>query len=172
MGKKESTWARLNWTMTDETGLVRFVLERSFDGKNFESLTQLNGGKADGQYSYKDLSFRRSTFYRLRMVKADGSSKFSQVVLIREGGNAARAMIYPNPSAGSAQLDFGDEFAADETGTVRIYTSEGKLVMQAEGTLLAVSQEFAKVSGTLPSGMYQVKVITSANAEVVTFVKQ
>lgn len=171
-GRKESTWARLNWTMTDETGLVRFVLERSFDGKAFEVLTQLNPGKADGQYLYKDLSFRRSTFYRLRMVKADGSSELSQVVLVREGGNDARAMIYPNPSAGSAQLDFGTDLSEEETGTVRIYTSDGKLVLEAEGTLQAVSQEFARVSATLPAGMYQVKVITSANAEVVTFVKQ
>lgn len=171
-GKKESTWARLSWTMTDETGLVRFVLERSFDGKSFEALAQLNPGRADGQYLYKDLSFRRSTFYRLRMVKADGTSEMSQVVLVREGGNAARAMIYPNPSAGNAQLDFGDGLSGEETGSVRIYTSDGKLVMQADGSLSEVSREFGEISGNLPAGVYQVKVITPANAEVVTFLKQ
>ncbi len=103
----------LNWTTVTETNVSHFVIERSFDGKNFgdAGMVFAAGNTTETQhYSFTDniSSFQSPViYYRLRSVDIDGKFDYSDIRIIRAAKQIEKAitiLTYPNPVSNELRI--------------------------------------------------------------------
>ena len=118
----------LNWTTRDECFLSSFVVERSAgpDTTAWQRLGTVATRPPAAQYSYTDAQAPAGLhYYRLRLVRPDGSLDNAAPVLLSSEG--ATASIFPNPVVGpTLQLQY--PAAAAGLVTFRVYDEAGRLV--------------------------------------------
>lgn len=83
---------RLSWIAENEMGTTNFVIERSFDGFNFERMgSKPPSGPVNTPtaYHYSDdiqnAGIHNTIYYRIKALDSDGRHAFSNVVIIRVG---------------------------------------------------------------------------------------
>jgi hypothetical protein len=108
----------LDWTTFSEINNDFFTVERSKDGKIFESIGNIDGaGNSTGNlhYSLTDFSpFSGISFYRLKQTDFNGDYSYSQIETIKIGENAS-FLIYPNPATNHIQvLKMGEDFKLND----------------------------------------------------------
>ncbi|MCE3279181.1 MAG: hypothetical protein K0S44_1372 [Bacteroidetes bacterium] len=96
----------LDWITASETNNDYFTVERSSDGMNFESLSQLDGAgnsTATLTYSFIDHSPLSGTgYYRLKQTDFDGRSTYSSIKPVDFAADQEFSfVVYPNPNTGS-----------------------------------------------------------------------
>ncbi|NUN09124.1 MAG: hypothetical protein HUU54_08105 [Ignavibacteriaceae bacterium] len=102
--EKQAGGVLLKWLTVCEVNNKGFVIERSFDGENFESIGFLEGSGTSTtacEYSFIDeKEFQFTVYYRLKQTDFDGGFKYSEVVPVSAAeGNAEFVLLqnYPNP---------------------------------------------------------------------------
>jgi hypothetical protein len=97
----KNTAVQLDWQVADESGIGRYVIERSADGINFSTLTAITATNTHGihSYNYQDESPLPGTnYYRIRIEEAAGGVRYSSIVTLKAGNNATQYVnVYPNP---------------------------------------------------------------------------
>lgn len=105
-GKENSSGYRiLNWEAV-ELNMSKYVIERSFDGKNFIDINAIkakNSSVGKDTYSYTDSSYvdptHKQLFYRLKMVGINEAGQWSKTVLINLKSHEFKTKIYPQPGS-------------------------------------------------------------------------
>ena len=93
---------RLDWVAQSEENFRAYVLERSFDGDQFDAITWVNSAGSIGTqaYIYLDKSSSSSiNYYRLKMIDLDGSFEYSSIIVVSLPCNQIEREIqlFPNP---------------------------------------------------------------------------
>jgi alpha-tubulin suppressor-like RCC1 family protein len=94
---------KLDWTTGMEQNSKDFTIQRSTDGKGWNSIgVVLAAGNSGVQknYSYTDNSIGGQAiyFYRLQLTDRDGLSKYSRIVSVRSDCSKSDGyLVYPNP---------------------------------------------------------------------------
>jgi hypothetical protein len=104
--------ADLKWTTTSEVNVSYFVIEKSYEGKNFSDagLVFAYGNTSEKvNYSFADninSTQQNVIYYRLRSVDNDGKSQFSEVRIIRTGkqDEMLKMVTYPNPVSNELRI--------------------------------------------------------------------
>jgi hypothetical protein len=106
-GKGDALGNVLNWTTSTEMNVNNYEVQRSTDGKAFNSLgmvfTKSEGGNSttSQQYSFNDRAPISKAYYRLKIVDNDGSVTYSPIIVIDNSiVSASEMVVYPNPSNG------------------------------------------------------------------------
>ena len=90
----------LNWSTADETNNAKFEIERSGNGKNWQTIGEVAGSGNSASilnYSFTDQNpLMGDAYYRLQQVDLNGASVNSNAVLIQKE-EAKSASISPNP---------------------------------------------------------------------------
>ena len=165
-GVYKNNAASLNWEADNQVNFAFYGLERSTDGTYFSNLiikTAQNSNSGSQQYQYlDDLSSENGNvfYYRLRMVDIDGSSKYSNVVMIRKDEKSIQGIsVIPNPvSHGMATI----RFKATETGTaeIRIINMAGKLVLSQKNNVYeGINSLSINNLNRLETGTYLLQVV-------------
>lgn len=97
----------IRWTVGPELNLSHYTVERSQDGRTFESIDQV---PANGSQTYEYLDAKpakQSIYYRLRMVDKDQSYKTSSPVLLKIAPDQPLISIYPNPATDILTISLG-----------------------------------------------------------------
>jgi hypothetical protein len=145
---------RLDWTTSFELNNRFFVLERSFDGRQFAPLAQIAGaGNSNSSRSYSFTDYRPGihNYYRLATTDAAGNISYSPVVTaeVKEG---AAMRILQNPVAGSLPVQV--VLTASQLNTLQIYDVHGRMLHQQPAInglqTIDVSQ--------LPAGQYLLRL--------------
>ena len=113
---------RLYWATASETNNAYFVVERSLDGKRFEPVLHKTGsGNSIVPVEYQAWDYPAMVdvplYYRLRQVDFDDEESFSSVVSVTLKKEAAKIIVYPNPS---------------HTGKLHVALQPGKEAFKAE----------------------------------------
>ena len=89
------------WQTASEVNCDYFSIERSADGKKFETITEVDGGGNSNtalQYSYLDMNPSSPvSYYRLKQVDFDGKSETFNVVSVNPKPQR-ELVVYPNPA--------------------------------------------------------------------------
>jgi hypothetical protein len=100
----------LNWLTASEINCDHYVIEKSFDGKNFIVIGELegNGNTAEESiYSFLDRSVRDEiVYYRIKQVDMDGEAIYTGVLSVNPGAQQNELTVKPNPVNESANLTF------------------------------------------------------------------
>jgi hypothetical protein len=163
----------LAWTTENETPQNRFFIERSPDGLDFKTLTELEGqGGVFNNYRYTDQFPKKGVaFYRLRNVNRRGDVTLSEMkrVMITDSEDEAKVLIYPNPMI---NLAFLEVLSNDYNGgaTIEIYNQQGIKVFTK---IQEAQQSRLKLElNDLPSGVYFARVkLDNGDVKTASFVK-
>ena len=156
--------ARLSWTTASEKNNAYFEVQRSLDGKQFETIGKRTGQgstQARTDYAYLDAGAGRllagqPIYYRLRQVDYDGQEAFSPVRVVTFGQAASTAVaLYPNPTAQHPTVTL--DLTGLPTGDyqVQVLDLTGRLLQQQT---LAGGQRHPLAVQPLPMGSYLVQV--------------
>ena len=123
-----STGVTLTWSTRDECFLSSFVVERSagVDTTGWQRVGTVATRPPAAQYSFADAQAPAGLhYYRLRLVRPDGSLDSAAPVLLSSEGSTVG--IFPNPVAGD-MLQLQYPAAAAGVVSFRIYDELGRLV--------------------------------------------
>jgi hypothetical protein len=90
----------LNWQVSSEIDFDKYELQRSQDGMTFETLYSIKGGSSN--YSFRDLTSAKISYYQLKMIDEDGSIQQSKV--IRVSASESTVSVFPNPCTESITI--------------------------------------------------------------------
>ncbi|MBK7762135.1 MAG: T9SS type A sorting domain-containing protein [Bacteroidetes bacterium] len=157
----------LSWQTKDEKEIHYFEVERSVDGKNFQSISEKILGKyaqsnTQNSFDYSFVDFAPSashSYYRLKNQDIDGQIAYSQVIDIFRD---PRFVIhtYPNPVSNELHIDI--QSALEQTQSkIKIYDVTGRVVHAVAFDLMEGSNQLTIDISRLISGIYQLVINTN-----------
>jgi hypothetical protein len=165
--------ADLHWATASEINNSHFEIERSYDGKTFETLGNVTGNGTTSQlidYNYTDETIAKSqntAYYRLKQVDYDGAFEYSDVRVVRFDGNAEVFEIaaYPNPFNNEVTIRVN----ANEPYAIQVTDINGVVVLSVDHTenrthRLDVSEYTA--------GVYIIEVTSTQGTKHLKVIKQ
>jgi hypothetical protein len=87
---KQNELVKISWTTLSETNNDEFILEKSIDGINFETIANLPGAGTStniNQYSEFDYEPNNLNYYRLAQIDYDGTKTYSKIITVIKNSN-------------------------------------------------------------------------------------
>lgn len=124
----------VSWAAGDETGLRKYVVQRSANGADWQNIgmVQPRGDAGiDEPYSLVDEDpLAGVDDYRLQVQRADGTDFYSSVKAVRIGSGMG-VTVYPNPAVDEIRVDLGP---GDDVRAVLLLDAAGKELQRINGT--------------------------------------
>ena len=164
-------YANLQWVTSAELNNEYFDVQRSADGKTFESIGRVEGmGTSLVRHDYElndEQPLDGMSYYRLKQVDFDGTSSYSpiqslnnvQVVLTSDDVN-----VFPNPA--TTEINVAVQMKKEGDQEIQIVDLAGRLVYSQTQNFYEGQNQFKMPLDNLPTGFYFVK-FSSGNSEPV-----
>ncbi|MBK9730760.1 MAG: T9SS type A sorting domain-containing protein [Chitinophagaceae bacterium] len=152
----------LSWITESEINSSQFEVERSSDGKNFDSI----GAESAAGISFKSLQYYFTdhhpavglNYYRVKMMDLDQSFRYSNVVSVERKGELMEAIsIYPNP--GEDDITLHIESDHDKYLMVHLTDELGRVLSSAEISVHTGTNFFPIQTAHLASAVYYVHIV-------------
>jgi hypothetical protein len=152
---------KLFWAVAQEYDLLRYEIERSSDGFSYATIGQVTAENTPLTHSYifydKPLAGLPSLgFYRLKIIHADGTWLYSEVVVVHKAVQYSFA-IAGNPFNGALNI----RFVTPETGLVcfRLLDQQGRIIRTDYYRPGALAGMYTMAGlQYLPAGMYVLRI--------------
>lgn len=149
---------KLNWKIATEINTAYYQVERSADGKLFESIGSVVANNA-GSYNWIDNAPAKTTaYYRIKAVDKDGSFMYSTIVVVNLNSKAVELTVAPNPVR---DRNVKVQMANFEKGnyTLRVIANNGQVVYQSvmvnDGGIVAKTLQ---LPAGIATGIYRLQV--------------
>ncbi len=158
---KQGNNVLLSWKAAIETDVLRYTLERSANGLQFNDIYTVN---ADGSVLYNKTDaqpIQGINYYRLRITKLNGSIEYSNIRLIRftETGFIT---LFPNPAQEKVNVMLPESWQGI-TVQIELLSQTGQKV---SGRTITNSSQIETLDITnLPAGAYYIKLTSNAGTE-------
>lgn len=157
----------LKWTSVGEKNLINYEVERSSDGKNFESigLVKATNSSANTNYSFVDENLGSSSvnYYRLKINENKGVNSYSNIISISNDAlQNVMVEVYPNPAQNNISIKLEENNTFE---SAVIFDINGKPVLNTK------TAQSIDVSALLP-GVYTIQVNAGLSEQKVKFIKQ
>jgi hypothetical protein len=161
-----------DWTTASELNNDFFTVERSSNGKTFESIHQVNGSLNSTQviqYQYVDESpLPGDSYYRIRQTDVDGHSAYTNAEHIFIG-TQPEYVFFPNPSSGVIHVTHEGKSMAEKSFVVQDMHGKdvpSKIILSPSGNEVAIDlthlnsqNEFYILNILSPAGWHKEKVL-------------
>ncbi len=166
VNKKEKS-ILVNWTTNSEKQVDHFEIERGFDAKAFGKIGEVKAkGNSTEKLSYDFIDnqlFNNATYYRLKMVDADGNYKYSPIRAI-DKTDKFTYKIYPNPFQN--QLKITGLIETAEVSSIEIVNEIGLKMASHNLTSTNGNYEHVFETGSFAPGIYFVTIRFSDGYEI------
>ncbi|MEL6591618.1 MAG: DUF1501 domain-containing protein, partial [Bacteroidota bacterium] len=149
----------LRWGTSSELNNDYFEIERSSDGRLFQSFERIQGaGNSTSELSYSLMDedpLPGVSYYRLKQVDLDGSFTYEGVVSVRielEDKVVAKANAYPNPA--TDRLNIQITSSESLPGLLRMFDLSGKLMKEDNVRIRKGTNNFEWDLSNLSPGLY------------------
>ncbi len=79
----------IEWSTSNNAKIDYFIIERSKKGKYFKAIMKIKSGEPNTNYYEVDYHPpKKTSFYRIKQVQADGSFTYSETILVKKYTNA------------------------------------------------------------------------------------
>ncbi len=161
----------LSWKVAGERGIKNYQVERSINGKNFNTVGTVEAAGFNSNeitYSLSNAGVQSGTyFYRVKSNGINGEVKMSAVVKITIGGTKSAIVASPNPVVGNS---INLQLVNQPKGryNVRIIDINGKQILKTSFINTGGSnlQTIHTASSTAP-GIYQLEIIDATGSKQV-----
>jgi Secretion system C-terminal sorting domain len=162
---------QLNWYTITEQNTSHFIVERSFNGTQFELIPAANRVMAAGNstdrlnYTVLDRNVAAAVvYYRVKLIDNNGQVRVSNTIAVTQ--NISRGLrVYPNPVKDMVTVEFG------EAGTYQIdlIGNNGQIIMLQKD--IQVSNNFRSITlqrNSLITGQYEMRITNRTTGKVNT----
>lgn len=132
-GFKNDNGVNLSWKTAQEYNNDYFVVERSYDGIDFDSVKTVDGkGTTPIATTYltfdDNVNVLKPVYYRLKQVDFDGKYSYSSIIFINENDSNQGFTIYPNPvdEEGTTLFAKFNETEINDFANVTLFDVAGK----------------------------------------------
>ena len=159
---------KLDWNVSNEINMTSYFIEKSSNGKSFETIGSVdaNGLKKTQSYSYTDSKpLPGNNYYRLRMTETTGKQQFSSIRNVNMNEDK-KLIVFPSPAknrlfiSGSVEKDL----------VVEIYNTLGVMINTIKSAGNELSENGLNIE-SLNAGNYIVKIKNKDKIQTVQFVK-
>jgi hypothetical protein len=163
----------LQWSTATEENNKGFEVERSWDGKNYSTISFIKGHENTqtvSRYVYADkdpeLAQYPAAYYRLRQIDFNGDFEYSAVRIVKRNADADGIQVYPNPAGSTIQL-----YSTELTGKAQLVLTNmtGQSYVLPETML---GQNAVIDISHVRKGLYTLRVITSEQSYSIKLVIQ
>jgi hypothetical protein len=147
----------LTWQVDGAVAFHHFEVENSLNGSTFSLAGKI--GYQQNQNSYEFLHSNITSpvvYYRLKLVDVNGSYAYSKTISVRLGRDNSKVLLFPNPAAERATLQFAWVSAAQ--ATVSVLDQSGRLVDQKTFTVQNGDNFIPIETEKMTTGSYLVQV--------------
>jgi hypothetical protein len=159
---------KANWKVTNIKAISNFTVEKRLDLGNYSSIGTivLKDSASTASYAYDDTNPMASiTYYRLKIIKKDGSLEYSQDVPVGSDLKG-KILIFPTPAVFNITLAYE---LLQNNATAQLYAADGQLLKTYE--LAAGSTQMTLNIGAMAQGVYIVVVNNNGKKITRRFVK-
>lgn len=163
----------LKWITAQEQDAAYFDVERSADARQFTSIgrvTAAGNSSTEKRYSLTDAApMEGNNYYRLKLVDADGTFKYSNIILLKILGNKATISVFPNPTTKTLNVLLGG-LNDNSNVNAAVYDMNGRYLQGI--TLKKTNAAFNFDVERLPAGVYNLRIEWKGEVSVWRFIKQ
>jgi hypothetical protein len=153
---------QISWVTSLETDLHSFEIERSTDGRKWQSLHQIRlQGNSYSTKSYQWTDVRPTqgvNYYRLRTLNLDQTAEYSVVRKVLINGKQI-VNVFPNPVKDRLQIQLLN--TRSETTNIELLNMQGARVMQTRIN----ESSFSLPVNNLARGLYQLRITRNGLTE-------
>lgn len=160
-GKMVNNKVELNWTTNSEETPVYYLIERSSDGRTFNTITQVNGyNNASNDVNYyswnEPYQGNQNGFYRIRLV-SNSKQKMSRVIRINNRYDELSFINVINPFTNNISASISSP--TSQPVQVRLIDNGGKLI-RVEERMVTAGENLISIDNTtgLPAGVYSLQL--------------
>lgn len=154
--------SRVEWTLASADGNCKMELQKSTDGKSFETVSSVDVEAGVLDYQYLDKNFLQTSFYRLKSRCAGEQVSYSKIVkAAKETGSIA---VYPNPISGN-QLNIVNN---ENYNLAAIFNSEGQKLMHA---VIYAGKNILSLPRTMTTGIYLLRLSGRQQSQTIRLLK-
>lgn len=151
----------LEWKVTNETGVQEYQLESSANGNDFTWLGRqnaMNNNSGNATYHFTDTrkAAGEYTWYRLKIMNRDGSSKYSDIVKVKRP-LLFEAAIVPNPVK-TNQVAMRISSDIPQKIDISVYNAKGQRLYQSRFSIQTGVNNLSISLPSLAAGTYTVSV--------------
>ncbi|RYY13461.1 MAG: T9SS type A sorting domain-containing protein, partial [Chitinophagaceae bacterium] len=161
-GAIQNSVANLKWITQSESETNNFVVQRSTNGLDFDSITTVaaKGNSYKTEYIASDNGVASitapSVFYRLKVNNINGGYSYSDVISFGLAGNKGTIVARPNPVTTDATIEINA--VAAEAVLLQLTDNTGKRVYMKSISVRKGNNHIALPMSTLTPGTYYLKV--------------
>ncbi|RYF20204.1 MAG: T9SS type A sorting domain-containing protein [Flavobacteriales bacterium] len=173
-GKAQKGGVALKWLTLNEVDVSHFLTEKSYDGKKFNSFSQV-GSKSnlskDNNYGIDDRNpLLGINYYRITAVDKDGKITYSNILpvnfaLTKKDQNS----IYPNPTSKDINGSYYTPFA--QQVKLSVISSIGRVELSKSVNATVGLNHFSFDVSILPAGAYFIQISNSTISNQLKFIK-
>lgn len=171
-GKLVGSTVVLNWTTASEVNNKKFVIERTSDFLNWETIGEVAGAgnsSATHYYTFRDYTpLQGVSYYRLKQVDFDGAFAYSRSIVIETGEHQIPVSISISPNPFDGELTITSN-VIDENMDITIYDVLGRILYQVNHK---TDNGIVLIQPELPSGTYIITVQTDSLVEKSKIIKK
>jgi photosystem II stability/assembly factor-like uncharacterized protein len=121
----------LNWSTETEINCDRYSIERSVDGKKYQSIGTVSGkGNTNIPQYYRlidDHPNHGINYYRIKQIDYDGSSNFSKTISVTFKGMSSDFVFFPSPLNQGQVLHVDHSYSSLE---ITVFDDLGRIVLK------------------------------------------
>lgn len=161
------------WKTASETNNDYFIIERSTDGKHFQTTGIVDGAGTSTEihsYSFPDKEpFNGLSYYRLKQVDFDGAFSYSEIIAVKIKAENGDIQISPNPANDVLQYNF--ELDQPARGIVQVLDVLGNVVVEEQKDFHAGIIQADLQIKHLANGVYYLKIFSDEISSKRKFIK-
>ena len=160
---------RLNWEAANEQETVKYEIEKSLTGSNFNKIgTVLSRQLSQSAYiDFDNAPALGWNYYRLKIIDKSGSFAYSPVRSVKFAKGSEEVKIFPVPATDVLNVLLPSSYI--NNATLLLYGVDGKFISSLKPTVNNVKINVAPLAG----GTYVLKIIKgNGDAQTYQFVKQ
>jgi hypothetical protein len=123
---------QLHWIVSAEENLIKYVVEKSFDGSQFIPIGEVESRNSiiETSYSFFDaIIFHIIGYYRIRSVRIDGQFAISPVIKVNLNKQVKDISLYPNPVKGD-YVSFQASDLSKGNYVMKVFNNRGVQVLE------------------------------------------
>jgi len=171
-GRFSGNDAVVQWQTSNETGISRFILERSDDGTRYAPVA-LIAATGQGWYQFADRNRALEsgyTYYRLQAEKHSGKTNYSQVLVLAPNHVPPVVLLFPNPVVDKATLLVSSKKQDRLQYTVTDAT--GRVIQRQTVLVQEGSNAISLNVSSLKAGFYSIMVESGSHKKQLHWIKQ
>ena len=167
---------KVEWGNIAETGVDKYFVEYSTDGRRFDEINNTTARKNNGERT--DYLWWHTTpvngviYYRIKAIEFTGDVSYSHVVRLDLNKNNSDLTVYPNPVKGN-NVNIAVSGLAEGKYDIVVLNMSGQKIMQRSlnhaGGSISIQVDLPE---TIKAGVYSIKLSGSEKAFVKTFIVQ